>query len=213
MLTTLGMLIFNDNKIPSLEFIVGAIVTMLLYLITSNYLNARVQFGKHKGSKWKSLPDDYLSWIVRNHKSNYAVEKAKSVLDAYKPKALSEDELAIIKQYGDDFEKEVGNYYEFQGYTVEYRGLELGLKDGGIDLIATKPDELVLIQCKYWKKENSITQKMVKEFYGSCHFYLDETKTTVKPTCIYAVATRDSISYGANQLFKNNYMRCRYQVF
>ena len=207
------MFTLTDEKIPPLWFFLLAFFSLAMYILTSKYLDARIQFGKYKGSKWKSLPDDYLSWIVRNHKNKYVVKQAQSIIDLYKPKELTKDELEIIKQYGDDFEREVGNYYEAQGYTVEYRGLELGFKDGGIDLIATKPDELILIQCKYWKKKNSITPNMVKEFYGSCHFYLNKTENIISPTCIYAVTTKDAISFAAYQLFKENYVKCRYQVF
>jgi uncharacterized protein (DUF3820 family) len=32
------------------------------------------------------------------------------------------------------------------------------------------------------------------------------------PTDVYAVANKDSISYGAYQLFKDNYVNCRFRV-
>ncbi len=52
------------------------------------------------------------------------------------------------KEWGDAYEKSVGLEYEKEGYDVEYRGLNYGRKDGGIDLIARKDNEIILIQCE-----------------------------------------------------------------
>lgn len=54
------------------------------------------------------------------------------------------------------YEKYVGQVLEAEGYKVTYRGLELGLKDQGIDLIAEKENSVLFIQCKYQ------TQKLTK---------------------------------------------------
>lgn len=39
--------------------------------------------------------------------------------------------LRIQKKVGDCYEKQVGEIFEKNGYRVFYRGLQLGLKDGG----------------------------------------------------------------------------------
>ncbi|MGY6521380.1 MAG: restriction endonuclease [Mongoliitalea sp.] len=49
------------------------------------------------------------------------------------------------------YEKYVGQILEQEGYIVHYPGLEKGFLDGGIDLIATKENQLYFIQCKYTK--------------------------------------------------------------
>lgn len=145
------------------------------------------------------------------------VEILNKELESLKPKEISKEDKENMKRYGDNFEKKVGKHYEKKGYKVEYRGLELGLKDGGIDLVAINKNELLLIQCKYWKKENSITPNMIKEFYGNCHFFIDKDKTdkyrykTI--TCIYAITDHKSLHFGANQIFKENYIKCRYEIF
>ncbi|MBU4459856.1 MAG: restriction endonuclease, partial [Verrucomicrobia bacterium] len=47
------------------------------------------------------------------------------------------------------------------GWSVEYHGAEHGLEDHGIDLIATKPARVVLIQCKRWRAEKLIHERHV----------------------------------------------------
>lgn len=130
------------------------------------------------------------------------------------PQEFTAEQKLNMKKAGDDFEKYVGKYFEDDGYEVEYRGINLGFLDGGIDLIAKKNNKIFLIQCKYWKKKDSITHNMVKEFYGNCNFYIDNNKLNRENiTCIYAVAKRDAISFQAYDIFKLNYINCRYQLF
>lgn len=49
------------------------------------------------------------------------------------------------------------------GYTVVERGG--ASPDGGIDLVATAPDEKVLVQCKHWRSQ-SVGVSVVREHYG-----------------------------------------------
>lgn len=116
---------------------------------------------------------------------------------------------------GEKFEKAVGKDYEENGYKVDYRGLKLGIKDGGIDLIATKGNTILLIQCKNWKEENSITHRHIKEFYGNCHFYIDKElqNTDKKIICIFACSSQKAMDKSAVYLCKANYEKCRYKVF
>ncbi|OCL86269.1 restriction endonuclease [Arcobacter porcinus] len=150
--------------------------------------------------------------LIDDEKVN--LEKEIKELQKRLPKIYTKDEIDNMKKYGDDFEKYVGKSYEEKGYEVEYRGLDLGFLDKGIDLIARKPNEILLIQCKFWKKKDSITHNMVKEFYGNCNFYIDNNNLDRKVvTCIYAVAKQDSISSLAYELFKANYINCRYELY
>jgi restriction system protein len=76
----------------------------------------------------------------------------------------------VNKQKGDRYEAKIGESLEIAGYKVIYRGLELGKKDEGIDLIAENKNEIILIQCKNWK-ENEVTHKEIKEFLWNCHAF------------------------------------------
>ena len=52
------------------------------------------------------------------------------------------------KQKGDKYEFQIGEYYKHKGYKIYQNGINKGVADGGIDLVAYKGDEAVLIQCK-----------------------------------------------------------------
>ncbi len=72
---------------------------------------------------------------------------------------------------GKMYERYVGYLYEAQGYDVDYRGIEMGLKDGGIDLICRKNGEILLVQCKNWKLESTIYEKHICQLFGASKFY------------------------------------------
>jgi len=146
-------------------------------------------------------------------------------LDTHSKLSLMKDDLEITlkspqhnsknkNEIGQEYERKVGKHYEKKGYSVTYRGIELGVKDGGIDLIASNKYEILLIQCKFWKDENSITHKMVKEFFGNCNFYINNNPEiqTKKVKSIYVVPNHKIISRSAYYIFKENYVKCRYQV-
>lgn len=127
------------------------------------------------------------------------------------PKVYSKEEIENMKKAGDNFEIEVGKYFENAGFSVEYRGLELGVLDGGIDLIAKKDKTIFLIQCKYWKKKDSITHNMIKEFYGNCNFYIDKHNLDRNHiVCIYVIANVNSLHFQAYNIFKEHYQKCRF---
>lgn len=78
------------------------------------------------------------------------VDKTKNLVDV---KALS----------WQNFESLVGEYYRRKGYSV----YELGgaSPDGGIDLVAQKNGEKLVIQCKHWKAYK-VDVKIARELYG-----------------------------------------------
>lgn len=149
--------------------------------------------------------------FVKNKFIKY--EKEIILLKKKLPQEFTAEQKLNMKKFGDDYERYVGKRYEDNGYEVEYRGLNLGFLDKGIDLVAKKNNKIFLIQCKYWKKKDSITHNMLKEFYGNCNFYIDNNNLDRNNvTCIYAVTKQDSISSPAYELFKTNYINCRYEL-
>lgn len=62
-----------------------------------------------------------------------------------------------------DFELLVGEALRRQGYTVNETGG--GGADGGIDLIARRGDEKLIVQCKRWKTWK-VDVKIVREMFG-----------------------------------------------
>ena len=197
---------------------IGLVVLVIVYKLLNkkSYENIKINFGKHYGKKYCELPIDYLEWLELNaDKPLFAkkeLERRKILENINKPE-LTKKSRNNMKKYGDDYEKKVGEYYKQKGYKINYRGLELGQEDGGIDLIAMKNNETLLIQCKYWKKDKSITHTMIKEFYGNCNFYMDKEKIETKNViCIYAIPNLKALSFPATQIFKNNYIKCRYNI-
>ncbi|RBQ27612.1 hypothetical protein CRU92_00900 [Arcobacter sp. FW59] len=130
----------------------------------------------------------------RNQKDNRITELEKELNNKNKNLDLFNTPNENQINRGREYELFIKELYEQKGYTVEDRA---GLKDGGIDLIATKDGyKTVLIQCKYWTskfkenleklknkyhgkelaekdlKGNYIEHNKIKEFLGSCTKYL-----------------------------------------
>jgi Holliday junction resolvase-like predicted endonuclease len=75
---------------------------------------------------------------------------------------------------GAAYESFVGSEYEAKGYAVNYYGIEKGVKDSGIDLIASKENKLSFVQCKNWMDTDrqKITHTDIKAFFGASYLYL-----------------------------------------
>lgn len=77
-----------------------------------------------------------------------------------------ENELGEIDWY--QFEKFCAALLRAEGYSVERKG---GAQpDGGVDLVATKDAEAMLVQCKHWRTW-SVQEKVIRELLGSMTHY------------------------------------------
>lgn len=72
------------------------------------------------------------------------------------------------------YERYVGYIYEEKGYDVEYVGIFKGFEDLGRDLICTKNNKMIIIQCKNWSKFKTIYEKHIFQFFGTVFQYKDE---------------------------------------
>jgi len=116
---------------------------------------------------------------------------------------------------GAKYEKLVSQRYQKENYDVYEKGLKEGFKDAGIDLVARRNDEILLIQCKNWDINNKyrVREKEVREFYGACQFYIDEKGLNKHNTiCIYIVPDAKLILPNAKGLFKKHYKNCRFEI-
>jgi hypothetical protein len=81
-----------------------------------------------------------------------AIDATNKVIQIYSDDDLVNqiryDELSA-SDWGFVYERHVGQFLEDSGYLVEYQGLSKGLLDRGIDLIATKDEQKIYIQCKH----------------------------------------------------------------
>jgi len=78
------------------------------------------------------------------------------------------------------YEQYIGYLYELDGYKVKYHGILEGYEDMGRDLICTKGNDVIITQCKCWKKEKIIHEKHINQLFGTCAKYemdINESKT------------------------------------
>ena len=102
-------------------------------------------------------------------------------------------------QIGRDYELSVAHEYIKDGYRVDTYGSRKGLEDLGRDLIATKPDRTVIIQCKYWSKEKTIHEKHLFQLYGTVVMYSIQNPTLTAPVSAVFV-TNTSLSPIAHEI-------------
>jgi len=77
---------------------------------------------------------------------------------------------------GKAYEEYIANHYREKGYHVEEYGKRMGRKDHGIDLIAKKGKEIILIQCKNWKEKGKwkINHEKIKAFQTDARTFVEE---------------------------------------
>ena len=77
---------------------------------------------------------------------------------------------------GQVYEEYIAKIYHKDGYSVWEHGKEMGRADLGIDLVATKDNEVILIQCKNWSTHHKykITTKDIKAFRTDGRDFLDK---------------------------------------
>lgn len=90
------------------------------------------------------------------------VKKYQLWLDRYKAKKNKSN-----WEIGIEFERYVRYKYESEGYKILYNGASEGLEDLGRDLIATKGEEILIIQCKNWGKVKTIHEKHIFQLHGT----------------------------------------------
>lgn len=70
------------------------------------------------------------------------------------------------------FELQIADYYRNLGYKVENRYMLS--HDGGIDVIARKGSEIILIQCKNYNTDKYLNTDLIKKFIGDCFVYISQ---------------------------------------
>lgn len=127
-----------------------------------------------------------LAWLVA---CVFLLPGAISMFNAWRKGELFQSQTglsSLLKLSWREFEEVIGEVYRRQGYSVvENAGPGA---DGGIDLVARKEGETVLIQCKHWKSQK-IGVPTVREMFGlwnsqranevhivTCGNYTDEAK-------------------------------------
>lgn len=98
--------------------------------------------------------------------------------------AMLEDYLNFVFQdpihAGIFYERYIGFIYEKDGYSVDYSGIRKGFEDQGRDLIATKGNDVLVIQCKRWSRSHIIHEKHIYQLYGTSSHLQKQLKSNVR---------------------------------
>jgi hypothetical protein len=95
-------------------------------------------------------------------------ERAQLTLDRYISGAKSNWSV------GRDYELYCGSVYREEGYIVDQFGVNRRLKDMGRDLICTRGNETLIVQCKFWGQHRTIYEKHIAQLFGSTVAYAIE---------------------------------------
>ena len=176
----------------------------IMDFIKNTFLDNHEDFNKtHKTERIKDKVNK------QRFNNTYETHNAKKTLNPHKE--LSYTNTSSSRRYtkkstykdnidkGKDYEKFVGKHIESFDFEVDYRGLRMGKKDGGIDLIAKKNNTYVLIQCKNWSKRK-VKQKEIRVFVADYYIYLDEhPELKDKKTKAYFYVSNDLYDLGAKK--------------
>ncbi|RDU68554.1 restriction endonuclease [Helicobacter equorum] len=115
------------------------------------------------------------------------------------------DNAQANKQKGDKYEQQILKLYKKQGYKVYPQGFIKGKADGGIDLIAYKGNEALLIQCKNWEY-SQVKQEHLRIFLGDCTAYLEKNHNIFakKKVKRVFVTSCKNIDYGVQKFVEEN---------
>lgn len=203
-------------------FVIG-MMSILIYFVfykkVNNYAEkkrqelkeAKIRLSKYFDEK-KENQLDTINNCQENLHVNQNIQNMEREFFNYQKKTYKPNLSYWEKKVkGDNYEKQVGSYFENQGYSVEYRGLIYGKKDGGIDLIAKKEKETLLIQCKAWDN-TIIKQRHVIKFLGDCSIYLQDYPQEAKTVLPIFVTTSEKSDYGLNQFLRYNSTKIKYII-
>lgn len=137
------------------------------------------------------------------------IEKYQLALDRY----LNKKQKSLW-EIGISYERYIGYIYETKGYKVLFNGALEGFDDLGRDVIAENKNEILIIQCKYWKKERIIHEKHIFQLYGTMILNQLNTKKKVKGILVTTTTLSDTakqiakylnIQFKENEIFDKTY--------
>lgn len=138
------------------------------------------------------LNEDIKENQPTNKKKTYSEEEKK----AYSLK------MKKLKEEAKLYEEFVCNYYIDKDYEVIHHGRK-GKKDKGIDVIAKKENEIILIQTKNYAKTTKIKQDSIRKFNGDCLNYAMNEKIEIDSLkFLYIIPNKESFDVGAIKYFQ-----------
>lgn len=137
----------------------------------------------------KEREDPLTEYLTKDeYRSLSSVEKGQLGLDRFWQRHKSK------RLIGKLYERYVGYLYEEMGYEVEYVGIFKGYEDLGRDLICTKGDQIVIVQCKNWSQFKTIYEKHIFQFFGTVFEYRDKHRDREVRASFYTTTTLSNLA-------------------
>lgn len=227
--TIVKLIKYVSNNIAELSILIGIfvfviyLIHLLIKIFFPDFYTSIKQIFKNIFDKNVISKNYNFEETIENYNKNEEerklyrdnFNKKQDLQDTYPNNSYSYISKSKIKksnyQKGVEYEEQIGEYYESLGYYVNYHGKDKGKKDKGIDLIASKENETLLIQCKNW--ENSkVKQKDLKEFFGNCSLYLENNDIKTLHIRKLFVTSDQSSDYGVTKFMQENYKSMEYKI-
>ncbi|MDL2346940.1 restriction endonuclease [Campylobacter hyointestinalis] len=136
------------------------------------------------------------------------LNKQKEQEKIEKEKYIEELKQANIDK-GIKYEFQIGRYFKGLGYKIYMKGINEGKKDMGIDIIAYKDKEALLIQCK--NSIYPIKQDIIRKFIGDCHMYEKEKNKYLNNKIVKRIIVSNSnMDKGCELYFKQHKVECNF---
>ena len=131
--------------------------------------------------------------------------------------------IVLFKKYIDNKDKKTrknkNEENEINGLTLEVRTVkkyeDIGYKviKEGLNLICTKENKTLLIQCNNTIEAKSITDEDIKAFYTDARTYVKENELEIKDVEFrYVIAYKDALNKSAIRILMDDFYNCKYVV-
>ncbi len=131
-------------------------------------LNEEIEFELSKEGKTLNDKTDRVKTFLskEEYEKLGASKRNQLALDRYLNRNHSKQGIGKL------YERQIGQLFEKQGYSVDFFGIKNGLEDLGRDLIVKKDGLTIIIQAKCWSKKKTIHEKHIFQLYGTTIQYM-----------------------------------------
>ncbi|MCQ8102855.1 restriction endonuclease [Methylomonas sp. SURF-2] len=157
----------------ALPWWVGAILSLVAYVVLHHYAVAEVQTVAAPGQFGQMMTDQILKTFAGFGQYILPILFTSGAIASFFGRRKRAELVRIVGSEGSgsalrglswrDFELLVGEAFRMNGYSVTETGG--GGADGGIDLVLKKHGEVFLVQCKQWRAFK-VSVNIVRELFG-----------------------------------------------
>ena len=180
--------------------IVGSIIVIITIIALA--------YKKKENKKYNDFIDKFEKNSKKENKeihiekeNNQKLQQNQKLLDCYEK--VYKTNYKTKKELGNEYELQIGRYFQSLNFKIYYNGINNGKKDGGIDIIGWNSEKVLLIQCKNHRSQ--INQELLRKFIGDCKIYEEKNKYKIKDREIKRIfASNSTADYGANRFLNEN---------